>query len=273
MAPKPETIELSMLLEAIFQRYGYDFRNYSKASLQRRVNGFLADAGCDTISALQHLVLHRTEMFEKLLYRLSVNVTEMFRDPGFYLALKEKVFPELSNKSRIKIWHAGCATGEEVYSLAIMLKEAGLYEKSCLYATDIDDISLARARDAIYPVKQIRDYTGNYNKAGGTGSFSQYYTAKYDHAILDLSLKENIVFSNHNLAGDTVFGEMDLIICRNVLIYFNRILQERVFRLFKESLCAGGILCLGTKETIRISDLSGDFGDVDAPTKIYRKLA
>jgi len=267
---KSETIELNMLLESIFIKYGYDFRNYSKASIKRRVLSFLSDMDYKTISALQHEILYYPEIFEKLLFKLSVNVTEMFRDPEFYRSLKENVFPELKNKSQLKIWHAGCSTGEEVYSLSILLKEEGLYDKCYLYATDIDDHSLGKAKEAIYPVKYMQEYTLNYNKAGGQKSFSDYYTAKYDFALLNKELKKNIIFTNHNLASDAVFGEMDLVICRNVLIYFNRDLQDRSFKLFKDSLCEDGILCLGSKETIRVSQYSSSFEDVSASHKIYR---
>lgn len=268
---KAETIELNLLLEAIFMTYGYDFRNYSKASIRRRVLSFLSECDCDTISALQHEILYHPAFFEKLLFKLSVNVTQMFRDPDFYRALKKQVFPELRKKETIKIWHAGCATGEEVYSLAILLKEEGLYERCCLYATDIDDHSIGKAREAIYPMKNIQEYTSGYNKAGGQSSFSDYYTAKYDFAILKNHLKKNIVFTNHNLASDAVFGEMDLVICRNVLIYFDRKLQDRAFGLFKESLCPKGVLCLGAKETIRVSQYSDVFEDIVASQRIYRK--
>ncbi len=267
---KAENIELNLLLEAIFIMYGYDFRNYSKASIKRRVLSFLSEVDCETISDLQHEILYHTDFFEKLLFKLSVNVTQMFRDPDFYRALIKHVFPELETKDNIKIWHAGCATGEEVYSLSILLKEEGLYEKCCLYATDIDDRSIGKAMEAVYPMKNMQEYTSNYNKAGGQKSFSDYYTAKYDFAILKNELKKNIVFTNHNLATDAVFGEMDLIICRNVLIYFNRKLQDRAFDLFKESLCSKGILCLGSKETIRVSQCSDDFEDVAASQRIYR---
>jgi chemotaxis protein methyltransferase CheR len=270
---KSETIELNLLLEAIFVKYGYDFRNYSKASIQRRVLSFLPESGCRTISSLQHEILFNIDTFEKLLFRLSVNVTQMFRDPQFYLALIKHVFPGLAKKKRVKIWHAGCSTGEEAYSLAILLKEAGFYENCYLYATDIDDHSLAKAKEGIYPVKEIQEYTLNYNKAGGQKSFSEYYTAKYDFAMLNQDLKKNIIFTNHNLASDAVFGEMDLILCRNVLIYFNRELQDRVFHLFKESLGEKGVLCLGSKETIRVSQYSDDFNDLVRSHKIYQVKA
>ena len=267
---KPETIELNMLLQAVFERYGYDFRNYAKASIKRRVLSHLSDAGCETISALQHQILYSPEAFEKLLFKLSVNVTEMFRDPDFYLALKQDVFPELMKKPRINIWHAGCSTGEEVYSLAILLKEEGLYDRCRIYATDIDDHALVKAMEAIYPAQNMKAYTINYNNAGGKASFNDYYNAKYDFAMLAKGLKKNITFSNHNLACDSVFGEMDLIFCRNVLIYFDRDLQNRVFGLFRDSLSENGVLCLGLRETIRVSKYTDAFEDMVPSQKIYR---
>ncbi|MCF8070025.1 MAG: protein-glutamate O-methyltransferase CheR [Desulfobacterales bacterium] len=267
---KNESIEVKLLLDAIYMKYGYDFRNYSKASIKRRIEGFLSQSGIGSISFLQHEILYNQVLFGKLLSQLSVNVTQMFRDPDFYSALIKHVIPELKKKKIIKIWHAGCSTGEEVYSLAIILKEEGLYNKCRIYATDMDEIVLQKAKKAIYPIKYIQEYTLNYNKAGGQKSFNDYYTAKYDFAMLDSGLKENILFSNHNLASDSVFGEMDIIICRNVMIYFDRELQERAFKLFKDSLCARGILCLGSKETIRISEYSDAFEDIVAPQKIYR---
>ncbi len=267
---KNESIELRLLLKAIFLKYGYDFRNYAKASIKRRVEGFLSRAGIKNISLLQHEILYNRELFNKLLSHLSVNVTQMFRDPDFYRALKTNIIPELKKKKVLKIWHAGCSTGEEVYSLAIILKEEGLYEKCRIYATDMDEVVLRKAKEAIYPVNCIQEYTLNYNKAGCKKSFNDYYTAKYEYAMLNSELKENILFSNHNLAIDSVFGEMDIIICRNVMIYFDSDLQERAFKLFKDSLCVKGILCLGSKETIRISEYSDDFEDVVAKQKIYR---
>ncbi len=267
---KSETIELNLLLEGIYIKYGYDFRGYSKASVMRRVTGFLSKSSLKTIAALLHEILYNQDVFEQLLNELSINVTQMYRDPEFYLAFRKNVIPELKKKSVLKIWHAGCSTGEEVYSLAILLKEEGLYEKCRIYATDMDEIVLKKAKEAIYSVENIQEYTLNYNKSGGLKSFNDYYTAKYDYALLNLALKKNILFSNHNLASDAVFGEMDLIICRNVLIYFNRELQDRTFKLFKDSLCEKGFLCLGSKETIRVSLYSNDFEDVVAGQKIYR---
>ena len=267
---RAETIELNLLLEAIHVRYGYDFRNYSKASVRRRVTAFIEEWKLPNLSALQHRILYEEEVFAALLDKMSVNVTEMFRDPDFYRALLAAVLPELKRRSVVKIWHAGCATGEEVYSLAILLKEAGIYDKCRIYATDMDEGVLEKAREAIYPVAPMKDYSTGYIKAGGRRSLSDYYKAKYDRVLLDSSLKENVLFSSHNLATDSAFGEMDIVICRNVLIYFDRELQDRVFGLFKESLGRGGFLCLGAKETIRVSRHSEDFADVAPRQRIYR---
>jgi chemotaxis protein methyltransferase CheR len=195
----------------------------------------------------------------------------MFRDPDFFRTLRKEVLPELKRHPFIKIWHAGCATGEEVYSVAIMLKEEGLYKKTMIYATDMNEKVIQTAKEGIYKVENIKQYTANYKKAGGDASFADYYTARHEHAILDQSLKKNIVFADHNLATDSVFGEMDLIVCRNVLIYFDRELQNRIFKLFYDSLAEGGFLCLGTKESIRFSEHSDDFEDVAKKEKIYKK--
>jgi len=267
---KNESIEIDLLLEAIYLKYGYDFRGYSKASIKRRIISFIKTSEFKTISALQYEIIYNKESFAKLFNNLSINVTEMFRDPLFYKAIREYIIPELKEKSAFKIWHGGCATGEEVYSMAILLKEEGIYDKCRIYATDMDGIVLQKAKEGIYSVENIKEYTLNYNKAGGLKSFSDYYIAKYDYAILDQDLKKNILFSSHNLATDYSFGEMDIIICRNVLIYFEQKLQERVIKLFKDSLCKKGFLCLGLKETIRVSEYTDDFDNVVANQKIYR---
>ncbi len=268
-----EKIEFDLLLQAIYQKYGYDFRNYARASLKRRVRYRLSQSNFKTISEMRHKLLYDSKFFATLLSDLTINVTEMFRDPSFFKALREIVIPELKKQPFIKIWHAGCSSGEEVYSIAILLKEEGLYKTSLIYATDADDVVLDKAKSGVFAIDRMKDYTINYRKAGGLASFADYYTARYDNAIMDNSLKKNIVFSNHNLVTDGVFGEMDMIICRNVFIYFNRDLQDRVFRLFSESLRPGGFLCLGTKETIRFSSFSDDFENVADHEKIYRKKA
>jgi chemotaxis protein methyltransferase CheR len=267
-----QNIELQLLLQAIYLKYGYDFRNYAKASIKRRVHHRLVKEGLDSISAMQHKLLYDVSFFERLLLDLSINVTEMFRDPNFYLAVRKKVVPALKQFPFLKIWHAGCSSGEEVYSMAIVLKEEGLYDHTQIYATDMNEVVLKQARDGIFDISRLKQYTVNYQKAGGQESFSDYYTAHYDHVVMDKSLKENILFSDHNLATDGVFGEMNLIMCRNVLIYFNRELQHRALGLFYDSLGTDGFLCLGSKESIRFSEYSDSFEDVVKEEKIYRKL-
>ncbi len=266
-----QNIELQLLLQAIYLKYGYDFRNYAKASIKRRIQHRLNTDGFPNISAMQHQVLNDVSFFETLLLDLSINVTEMFRDPGFYLSLRQWVIPILRTFPYLKIWHAGCSTGEEVYSMAVLLKEEGLYERTQMYATDMNEVVLKQAREGIYPINRLKQYTANYQKAGGREAFSDYYTAHYDHVVMNKSLKEHILFSDHNLATDGVFGEMHLIMCRNVLIYFNRELQNRVFGLFYDSLTSGGVLCLGSKESVRLSSYSDMFEDIVREDKIYRK--
>lgn len=266
-----ENIEIKLLLEAIYLKYGYDFRDYAKASIKRRILHRLSLSDLKTISDIQHNVLNDKEFFETLLQDLSINVTEMFRDPTFYRALRKKVIPVIKDRPFIKVWHAGCASGEEVYSMAILLKEEGLYEKARIYATDFNEEIIKKAKKGVYPIDRIKEHTSNYQKAGGRASFADYYTARYNFAVLDNSLKKNIVFADHNLVTDSVFGEMDVIMCRNVLIYFSRELQNRVFRLFRDSLCPGGFLCLGSKESVRFSEYSDDFEDFIKKEKIYMK--
>ena len=266
-----EDIEIRLLLEAIYQLYGYDFRCYSKASLRRRIMHRMEMSGFGSIMEMTERVLRDRYFFVTLLNDLTVNVTEMFRDPDFYLAFRREVVPVLRTYPFIKLWHAGCSTGEEIYSMAILLEEEGLYGRSMLYATDIDKGVLSVARKGIYSIDAIRDYTDNYVRAGGTGSLSDYYTAKYDGVIMDQRLKRNIVFADHDLATDQVFGEMNVIICRNVLIYFDRDLQERVFQLFLDSLDLGGYLCLGTKESLRFSGCEDAFEPVAQRQRIFRK--
>lgn len=264
-----ERIELDLLLEAIYQRYHYDFKDYSRAHLKRRLIYRMRTANLDSISQMQHKILYDRSFFEKLLLDLSINVTEMFRDPTFYLAIRQKVIPRLKKIPFIKIWHAGCSTGEEVYSMAILLKEEELYEKSQIYATDFNTLVLKKAKDAIYPIDLIKEYTVNYQKAGGLNSFAEYYTARYNSVILDPSLKERIVFADHNLVTDGVFGEMNMILCRNVLIYFTKKLQNRVIKLFMDSLAPSGFLCLGSKETLKYSEYFPYFNDHVEKEKIY----
>lgn len=266
-----EDIEIKILMEAVHLKHGYDFRQYAGASLTRRVKKYLSDTGLNHISEMIPLIIHDKAFFNSFLHNLSVNVTEMFRDPLFFLSLRKKVVPYLNTFPFIKVWSVGVSTGEEVYSLAIMLKEEGLYEKSLIYATDFNDTVLEAAQKGIYSADNIKNSTSNYQKAGGKKSFGTYYHADYNSVIIDRSLKKNIVFANHNLATDSVFGEMNLILCRNVLIYFNRDLQERVLELFQTSLRPHGFLCLGSKETIDFSNIVDSFVPIAKKQKIFQK--
>jgi len=264
-------IELNLLLEALYQRYGYDFRSYARASIDRRVRSFLVTAGCASISALIPMIMHDETVFSRLAQALSITVTEMFRDPFVYRAMRQQVIPILRTWPHIKVWHAGCATGEEVYSVAILLHEEGLYERSIIYATDFNDEALARARDGIYELDRMREFTKSYQEAGGRNSFSDYYHARYNSAVISPRLKSNITFANHNLAADGVFGEMHLVICRNVLIYFNGDLKNRALKLFSDSLVNGGFLCIGTKEDLQFSSVASGFSVVDQKARIYKR--
>lgn len=268
-----EKIEIDLLIEAIRKRYGYDFHNYARASVRRRIQKRLDDSGLETISALQHQILYDELAFNALLLDLSINVTEMFRDPSFFKAVRNTVLPALGKKKIIRIWHAGCATGEEVYSMAIMLKELGLYDKARIYATDVNEVVLRHAKQGIFSAAQMRGYTANYQKSGGTGSFADYYLAQEGSVLMDKSLKTNMIFSDHNLVTDKSFGRMDLVICRNVLIYFNKQLQDSVIGLFANSLADDGILCLGSKESLRFNKYGDSFADVVKAEKIFCKKA
>jgi chemotaxis protein methyltransferase CheR len=270
--PDLERIEIELLLEGIFQRYGFDFRDYAHASLRRRLWKRVEAERLTTISALQARVLHDATALDRLLLDLSVNVTAMFRDPGFYKRFREVVVPTLRTYPFIRIWHAGCSTGEEVYSMAILLHEEGLLDRARIYATDINDVVLRHARSGIFPLNRMQEYTENYIKAGGTRSFSEYYTAKYDGALFDSMLTKNVVFSQHNLVTDQSFSEFNAIFCRNVLIYFDRNLQHRVQKLFYDSLVMFGVLSLGSKESLRFSEFEDCYERMDAREKIYRKV-
>ena len=266
-----ERIEMELLLEGIFRKYGYDFRDYANTHTRRRLRHRLEISGMASFSRMQHRVIHDRDFFNTLLSDLSINVTEMFRDPWFYQAVRERVIPHLATYPFVKVWHAGCSAGQEVYSMGILLEEEGLKERTQVYATDFNEEILARARAGIYPMEDVRNYTRNYQLSGGRRPFSDYYTADYDHVIVKQSLKERVLFSSHNLATDGVFGEMHAIFCRNVLIYFNRELQNRVLKLFHDSLCPGGFLCLGSKESLKFSDLWDGFEPVGDRERIYRK--
>ena len=265
--------EIAELLESIRFIYGYDFTDYAEASIKRRVNNFMSNRKIDTVEALGKMILKDEKLFELFVQDLSVTVTEMFRDPLFYKSLRTSVAKRLATYPFIKIWIAGCATGEEVYSIAILFKEEGLLNRTLIYATDINQKSLQIAKEGVYPVEQMKQHTANYQKAGGKHSFSEYYRAKYDSVLFDKSLRQNIVFAPHNLAVDKSFNEFQLIICRNVLIYFNQKLQNNVINLFYDSLCPFGFLGLGNKESLLFSDKKDHFEDVDRKEKIYIKTS
>jgi len=267
-----EKPELKQFLDAVHQVHGYDFTDYSEASIQRRINHFLLLKKIDGMEELKKLVLKDEKLFEEFVQELSVTVTEMFRDPTFYLSLRRQVVSQLATYPVIKIWIAGCATGEEVYSVAILLREEGLLQRSIIYATDINQKSLSHAREGVFDIDHMKTYTVNYQKAGGKTAFSDYYTANYNAVIFDQSLRQNIVFSPHNLSVDKSFNEFQLIICRNVLIYFNQRLQNKVLNLFYESLCPFGFLALGNKESLLFTDKRNSFEDIDKKEKIYKRL-
>src|SRR5918998_1743043 len=259
-----EQIEIGLLTEGIYKHYGFDFRDYSLPSLRRRIWKRIYAEGLSTISGLIEKVLHDPQAMERLLLDLSINVTAMFRDPGFHLAFRQQVVPILRTYPFVRIWHAGCSTGEEVYSMAILLQEEGLYERARIYATDINEMVLQRARAGIFPLDKMQEYTQNYVRAGGARSFSEYYTALYDGALFNASLTRNVVFSQHNLVTDGSFAEFNVIVCRNVMIYFDRKLQNRVHALFYDSLVNFGILGLGSKESMRFTRFEEHYEAVNA---------
>jgi chemotaxis protein methyltransferase CheR len=266
-----EKLEIELLLEAIYRRWGYDFRSYARASIERRIRLFLSESGCASVAEMISKVMHDGEFFSRLARYFSISVTEMFRDPLFYQAVREHVIPLLKTWAHFKVWHAGCASGEEVYSLAIVLKEEGIYDRATIYATDFNEEALERAREGIYKVGAMKEAARDYQLAGGKASLSEYYHARYDAVAMDTALKERIVFSSHNLASDSAFGEMHLVFCRNVLIYFNRELKNRALGLFTESLVPGGFLCLGTKENLQFTVASGGYDTVDCKARLYKK--
>jgi chemotaxis protein methyltransferase CheR len=269
--PELERVEIELLLEGIYRHYGFDFRSYAYASVRRRLWKRIEAEGLTNVSVLQARVLHEPQLMEKLLLDLSINVTAMFRDPGFYRAFRENVVPILRTYPFIRVWHAGCATGEEVYATAILLEEEGLYDRARIYATDLSVHALDRAKAGIFPLARMREYTASYQQAGGLRSFSEYYTANYEAALFDPRLRRNVLFAQHNLATDTSFSEFNLIFCRNVLIYFDRRLKARAFKLFADSFAPLGILCLGRRESIRFTDVEEDYDEIDAKERIYRR--
>ncbi|MFZ6871872.1 CheR family methyltransferase [Undibacterium sp. Di27W] len=265
-------IELRLLMEAIYLKYSYDFRDYAGSSQRRRVSHAIRQLGCATISALQEKVLHDPKVFSQLLQFLTIPVSSMFRDPTYFFGLREQILPFLKTYPSLKIWIAGCSTGEEVYSMAIMLREEGLLERTLIYATDINPQSLETAKKGIYPLEKIAGYASNYLKSGGQHNLSDYYTAAYDTALFDRSLTENITFADHSLATDSVFSETHLVCCRNVLIYFNKGLQNRALGLFHESLCHKGFLTLGSKESLDFSAYADKFTALSKQDRLFRKL-
>ncbi len=265
-------IELGLLLEAIFHKYHYDFRGYAEASLKRRVRAALTHFGCETISRLQERVLHEASVFTELLRFLTVQVSEFFRDPTYFRSIREKVVPYLQTYPSIKVWVPGCATGEEAYSLAIVLAEEGLLDRTLIYATDINPGCLRAAEEGIYDADRFARYSESYLLAGGRSSLSSYYIARYSSVLIDRSLKKSILFSDHSLATDSAFAEVELVSCRNVLIYFDRALQDRAIGVLRDSLCRKGFLGLGLKETLRFSAHATAFTDFVHEDRIYQRL-
>lgn len=270
--PVRERLEIELLLEGVYRQHGFDFRSYAYPSVRRRLWRRARAEGLETMSALQDRVLHDPAVMERLLNDLSINVTAMFRDPAFYRTFRNEVVPRLRTYPFIRVWHAGCSTGEEVVSMAILLREEGLLDRVRLYATDMSDTALEHARSAVFPLARMQEYTESYHRAGGTCAFSEYYTATYDGAVFDPSLLAPVVFSQHNLATDRGFAEFHVIVCRNVLIYFDRELQARVHGLFYDSLTMFGVLGLGATESLRCSEYEDCYEPVEIPQKLFRKV-
>ena len=268
-----EDIEQRLLLDAIYHHYHYDFRAYAQASLKRRLQSALSHFGCKTLSQLQDRVLHEPPVFTELLQFLTVQVSDMFRDPSYFLALRREVVPILRTYPSTKVWVAGCSTGEEVYSLAILLHEEGLLDRALIYATDINPHALRTAEQGVYDLERAATFTRNHAQAGGRSSLSDYYTARYGRVVFDKALREHMVFSDHSLATDSVFAEVHLVSCRNVLIYFERELQNRALRLFHDALVHRGFMGLGSRESVRFSAQADGFDDFVLEDRIYRKKA
>ena len=268
-----EDTELQLLLEGVNQQTGYDFRQYARPSLKRRIAHAIHRAGLTTISELQDQVLHDPRSLERLLEGISVSVTSMFRDPVFFRAIREEVVPLLRTYPFIRVWNAGCATGEEAYSIAILLEEEGLLDRCRIYATDMNKSVLKTAREGIFPLSAMKSYTNNYQQAGGRAAFSEYYTARYDSAIIRPSLRKNMVFSQHNLVTDSSFNQFHLILCRNVMIYFSGTLQSRVHGLLHDSLCTFGFLGMGQRESMLFTAEEDSYERVADDTKLFRKVA
>jgi chemotaxis protein methyltransferase CheR len=271
MSESVEDIEIQLLLDALFQHYHYDFRHYARASIKRRLLQARVQLGFDSISTMQSAVLHNDAMLPRLLDYLTVQVSEMFRDPSYYQALRSQVIPHLHTYPSLKVWVAGCSNGEELYSLAILFREEGLWDKTMFYATDINPSALRSAQAGVYGLDRIRLFTENHQKSGGRSSLSDYYTADYGRAVFDKSLRSQTVFSDHSLVTDAAFAEMHLISCRNVLIYFDKELQDRALGLFRSSLARRGFLGIGSKESLRFSIHAEAFSDFAPQERIYRR--
>lgn len=267
-----QVLEIDLLLAGLFEHYGYDFRNYARASLTRRVRRALQLENVPSVSALQARLLHDPQAAMRFVATVSVHSTAMFRDAEVYLALRNEVIPFLRTYPFVRIWHAGCSTGEEVYSLAILLEEAGVYERCRIYATDISDTILDRARQGVFPLRTMRDNTIGYRRSGGIADFSSYFTTDHENAVFRSSLKRNVVFSQHNLVCDSMFNEFQLILCRNVLLYFDPTLRERAHRLFHASLGRLGTLVLGKKESLRFTSFAGHYRELHDGLQIYRRI-
>ena len=266
-----EDLEIQLLLEALYQRYHYDFRHYARASIKRRLLQARAHLDFSSLSSMQEALLHDGAMLPRLLDYLTVQVSEMFRDPSYFKALREKVLPHLRTYPSLKVWIAGCSSGEELYSLAILFREEGLDQRTMFYATDINPTALHAAEAGVYPIDRLQKFTENHQKSGPRSSLSDYYTADYGRAVFDKTLRRRVVFSDHSLVTDAVFGEMHLISCRNVLIYFDRSMQDRAIGLFRDSLARKGFLGLGSKESLRFSPHAGAFAEFVAEEKIYQR--
>lgn len=271
MVVEDSDLELQLLTEAIYRRFHYDFRRYAPASLKRRMSGAMSRLACGTYSQLQDRVLHEPSAFPTVLDYLTVPVTEMFRDPDYFRSLRETVVPVLSTYPSPKLWVAGCSTGEEVYSLAILLREEGLLERTLIYATDINPHSLQKAASGVYDIERVPGFTESHRRSGARTSLSEFYTAAYGRAVFDKSLRRHIVFSDHSLATDSVFAEVHLVSCRNVLIYFNRDLQDRAIGLFREALCRKGFLGIGSKESLRFTSHAAAFDELVPRDRIYQR--
>ncbi|MDP2794554.1 MAG: protein-glutamate O-methyltransferase CheR [Sulfurisoma sp.] len=271
--PDLDDIEASLLVEAIYRRWGYDFRGYAPASMKRRIRRIVEAERLPSVSALQERVLRDADCMGRFIAQATIGVTSMFRDPGFYRAFRALAVPLLKPRRPLRIWHAGCASGEEVYSLAILLHEEGLFDRARIYATDLNPAALDVARAGIYPLEKMKEYTENYQAAGGTAAFSEYYRAGHGHVVMRADLSKGVTWARHNLVTDASFNEFDLILCRNVLIYFNKPLQDRVHRLLYDSLAPGGLLVLGQQETLQLTPHESDYQTLNFREKIYQKVA